>query len=523
MGRHARAARPRRRWRAGAAAVLALTALGCGAGADDTTGAGASDDQPQRTGSAESSPFTIGPPPEGYKLVMAGLGNIPPVWGDDSSGNDSPYTVLAPGGDTAGADVVLVSITGFEGYQSGLSQAGSFTTGDREEFTVDDHEALYHPGTVDDGTEYWADLVAVRGDDLAVRVTTPDATREELVDILERVEVGPDRTHAPVVADPPDGLQVVGSVDVDGIIARQDHVYANSEAVAGPASAHSAGWIAGGSEDERHLLVHTLSGRSIDLDAVPFIYRDRYRDENIDSHDRDVAGQRARAFEWTERSGDFHGRSIWAESTWGDIIVVTGYGRSPPSEDELVAFAASVQRTDDVAWEAFVTEAVGGPDLRPDEGRSELARGQAGGVEWLLQNGPPWSVRLNDPNIAPGSLRALDPCLKLSDRRRACVDIQGGGTTDDWIRSTARTEKFPAFAMVSTTGEGASLRATTAMAEATVPLVAVPGGGLWGAVIVIEGAGPATCKEGDDLLKGLMRIDLLDAQGTVIGCLGPGA
>jgi hypothetical protein len=160
---------------------------------------------------------------------------------------------------------------------------------------------------------------------------------------------------------------------------------------------------------------------------VPFVYRGRYRDENIDSHEQDVTGQRARAFEWTERRGDFSGRSIWVESAWGDIIVVTSFGRSRLSEEELVAFAASVQHTEDAVWEAFVTEAAGGPGLHPDEGRTELARGQAGDLEWLLQNGPP-----------------------------------------------------------------------------------------------IEGAGPAICREGDDLQTGLMRIELMDAAGHVTGCLGPG-
>ncbi|MGI8938936.1 MAG: hypothetical protein ACR2JF_12150 [Iamia sp.] len=63
----------RRRQRRSVAAVLAATLLlaDCGSGPETTDAAPGGD----RAGpSAESSPFTVGPAPEGYRLVTAGRG-----------------------------------------------------------------------------------------------------------------------------------------------------------------------------------------------------------------------------------------------------------------------------------------------------------------------------------------------------------------------------------------------------------------------------------------------------------------
>ena len=492
--------------------VLAFALVGCGPGTDTPT-AGSTDG----TGSRESSPFTAGPPPAGYEPVVAGTGTQGGEWGEDSTGTDEPYTVLA-----RGSDVVIVSITGFEGYQGGIDQASKpYGAEDVESFAIDGKDARFVPAST-----HWADLVAVRGDDLAVRVTAPDATRDELVEILERVEVGPDRTSAPSVPDPPDGLETVGSVDVDGLVAAGAFVDPRSSSIPGPASAHGVGWLAPGTTIEgQQVAVLTIPEGSVDLAAVPHVHR-RFASRTVTSHDREVAGRPAAVVEWTDGDEGYGGRSVWVESAWGDVVVVTATGTPPAGEEELVTLAASVQPTDETGWEAFVVEATGGPGLHADEGRTELARGQAGDLEWLLQNGLSPSVSIDDPNLpATDDPRGVDPCLKLSNRRRVCAS-NGGGTTDDWIRSAGASDGFPAFVVVSTTREGAALRVTTDAAEATVPLVAVPGGGLWGAAAVIDGAGMSICQGPPGMTVpesvAAMRIDLLDAQGAVIGCLGQG-
>ena len=48
--------------------------------------------------SSTSSPFTIDPPPPDYTPIAAGVGNVVQRWGDDSTGTDEPFTMLAPTG-----------------------------------------------------------------------------------------------------------------------------------------------------------------------------------------------------------------------------------------------------------------------------------------------------------------------------------------------------------------------------------------------------------------------------------------
>ena len=51
--------------------------------------------------SARSSPFRVRRKPQGYRLFGAGKGIQKQEWGEDSSGTDEPFTVLAPAGETA--------------------------------------------------------------------------------------------------------------------------------------------------------------------------------------------------------------------------------------------------------------------------------------------------------------------------------------------------------------------------------------------------------------------------------------
>lgn len=66
--------------------------------------------------SGRSHPFAVGLVPRGFRPVSAGSGNKRQAWGDDSFGTDEPFTVLRGDGDS----VMVVSTTGFEGYQGNL-------------------------------------------------------------------------------------------------------------------------------------------------------------------------------------------------------------------------------------------------------------------------------------------------------------------------------------------------------------------------------------------------------------------
>lgn len=457
--------------------------------------------------------------PDRYRPVAAGIGTQTPLWGQDSGGTDEPYTVLSPDGTITNPDVVVVSLTGFEGYQGQLSQASAGPReGELEELTVDGEEALYRPAGTDDRGDHWADLVAVRGDDLAVRVTSPNATSEELLDILARTEVPADHTTPPTVPEPPNGLEAIGSVDAGAVVALFPNVTPNTDQVPGTAVAHSMGWVDDRPDDTK-LAVMTLPAASVDLAVLPLSERQPYRDLHWDA--RDIDGQPGLTLEEVrDTNGTFVRRAVWVESAWGDVVVVSAMGATPPSLDELAAVASSVQPTDDATWDDLVIEATGGPGLHADEGRAELARGTVGDLEWLLQDAPIEDTSY-EPGVPPDDSRVADPCLKLSDRTRACATA---GTSAGLEFVLYTTGEGLSFAVVSTTLEAAAVRAITTNAEATAPLVPLPDGRSWAAVVFIDAPAEGLCGRPPTTEEPLptMHIDALDAEGQVIGCLGFG-
>ncbi len=67
--------------------------------------------------------------PDGFHLVVAGKGTQYQNWGSDSLGTHEPFTVLSPDGKATGPEVVVVSATGFAGYEGELAQASAgYTT-----------------------------------------------------------------------------------------------------------------------------------------------------------------------------------------------------------------------------------------------------------------------------------------------------------------------------------------------------------------------------------------------------------
>lgn len=485
----------------------------------------ASDSATPVTGSTTSSPFSVGEVPAGYELVTAGMGTRVGEWGDDSTGTAEPYTVLSPDGRADVPDVVLVSITGFEGYQGGLAQASvGYLSPAREELTIDGAEAVYSPATDDARGVRWADLVVVRGDDLAVRVSSPSASKAELTSIAARVVVPDDHTQAPTVPDPPRGLQVVGSVDVDGVLAADAYVAPHTDQIPGPRSAHAAGWVRAGSDAEDQVSVLTLPGEALDLGAVgvstthPVWLEASFRA-------REVAGRRAVVSERNRL--DLPGerrRSVFVDAGWGDVVVVSATGETVPTEEELVALAASVRPTDAASWERFLVEAADGPGLHADADRHELARGRIGALGWLLQDGPPGGGIVSSSSTDPHSLRGVDPCLKLSDHRRTCAGAGVAGTEDDWYAfavGEAPASRGLSFVVVSTTVGVATVRVTTSTSSGSAALMPVPAGGLWGAAVFVDDPGGPVCGSATPAPH-QMRIELLDARGGPIGCLTSG-
>jgi hypothetical protein len=545
--------------------TCALSLACSGDGDDTTTGGGDADDEVR---SAEASPFAVGTVPAGFALETAGRGTGTQQWGEDSTGTDEPFTVLAPPGVDAGGDgVVIVSVTGYAGYQGGLSQAaGGYGSGDAEAFEVGGEPAIYTPAGADGfgADSGWADLVVSRGDDLAVRVTSAHADRDELVDIAERVEPADDHARAPSVSDPPDGLEVLGSVDAGVGISLSAYVWPDSDSVPGLGDAYGAGWLSGpaaappdagagpsvtvvgpapptveagpggvpappaGSEqgtaplpEPTSLTLVAYPGEAADLGALPALTHLGHGGRIVTP--LTVGGLPGVLVESGGPGGDFGSpsasRTVLTYAPWGDLLMAGGSGvpEGVPTADQLAEMLASVSQATPDAWEAFETEAAGGPGLHPDGGAIELERGTVDGadgeVEWLLQ----------------ARSGALDACLKLSTRERACAI--GGSSSDGTSLGTGggipdRDGGVPEFVLTTIDAPGARLRVTTPEGTAEGTLHPIPDSDLWGGVVFAEGLGTvapicAGIPEPPDEMTAV-TIEVLDEAGAVVGCIDIG-
>jgi hypothetical protein len=545
-------------------AVLCALAVGCGgsdgngAGEAETDGLGTSDG----SGSAEASPFLVEAVPPGFALETAGQGTGTQEWGSDSVGTDQPLTVLAP--PVAGADsdeAVVVQVTGYEGYQGGLSQAsGGYGSEEADEFEVDGRPAIYSPAGAEGFGEpaEWADLVVVRGDDLAVHISAADADRDTLVDIAQRVEPDDDHARAPHVPDPPDGLEVVGSVDAGVIVSLSAYVTADSDSVPGLESAYGAGWLSGpaGPPPETEagppmtevgpgptvvdagpggaaaeaapaafptpLTLVAYPGHAADLDALGALVHVDHREPTVTP--LTVGGRPGVVVETSspgeEHSPPFASRTVLTHAPWGDLLMA-GSGGLPdavPSAEQLAEMLASARQASAEEWEAFAVEAAGGPGLHPDDGAVEIDRGTVtgtdGDVEWLLQ-------------ARPG---ALDACLKLSTRERACgIGMSSGDGTSLGTggRRPDEDSGVPGFVFAALDTAGVRLRVTTPEATGEGTLHAIPESALHGGVVFVEGLGDFpgfTCPGEPELPEHMtpVTLEVLDAAGTVVGCVDLG-
>lgn len=484
-----------------------------------STGAGAAMAASARAAKS-STPFRVAAIPAGFELVAAGTGTQGQEWGVDESGTDEPFTVLSPDADPKSDRRVVVSVTGFRGYQGGLGQASQGYFDNSEQFRLRGDRAIYAPGGERFGRTYWADLVVAVEPDLAIRVTSPNATRDELAAIAARVRPA-GRTKAPRVANPPNGLEVVGSVDADVVVARYPAISDQDAVIPGLETAHSIGWTGPGN---RRLTVMTVPGKRSTLDAVhslPAIPAGRiYTTRNVEVGDR--PGVLLEPI--PPQAPGYERRTLITQPKFGGLVIVSASGETAPSAEELATIAESVSPVSEEEWADFVAASARSV-LTPDPGAVELARGTAGNVEWLFQARPRRDVSPAGLTIDgdPDAIVA-DPCLKLSNRRRLCPGsgLSGGS---DFILDTgsARPEDtygVPEFVVVSTSTEGAALRIETRVETATGPLYPLPNG-LWAGIVFVADPGIAGCAAiNRDLPSSVMRVEVLDTRGEVVRCLG---
>jgi hypothetical protein len=180
-------------------------------------------------------------------------------------------------------------------------------------------------------------------------------------------------------------------------------------------------------------------------------------------------------------------------------MVVAG-GDDVPSADVLTQLANSVRGSTDAEWRRFIAEATASTALDPDPGAIELERGRIGDVEWLLQAAPLRDLRSDRPvnveyfGAAPDDF-VPDPCLKLSNRHRACVDGSGGTATEFRITMHAcfRADDFPSFTIV---GAATAETARQMLADSNAPDAQVhelDGRYRWVGIAFFEGLGPPDC------------------------------
>lgn len=445
-----------RRWVLAIGVAVAAAACGSAASGEAVS--------PPPRGEA-SSPFRVQDVPDGYRLAALGRGIYQPDWGSDDAGTTEPFTVLAPEGEEPTEDnVVVVSVTGYEGNQGGFDQAAIYyacTGGGRRDEEVDGRRALFTPAADCENRWPWSELLVDRGHDLAVRVRVIGWSRDELVE-LERGVVPADRHERAPAVTPPAGWRVLGSVDADLVIALRAAVIPTErqpvpDEAPGPTSAHVLGWLQG----DRRLSVLTLPGGEVDgLPGVVLASGSRF-------------GVEARSANEVVLLDPVGARVLIREAPWGDLLVVGSHAQPEPLA-VLRAVADSAEPIDAAAWDAFLVHATGGAGLAADPGFVEVARGRQGEHDWLLQ--------------ANGS--GLDNCVKLSNQRRVCAD-DGQMGSDGWFMQEAQAEPGKSgFLLLTVDGQDREVVVTSGKEVVRVPLAPIPGQGKRAAVVFLEETGP---------------------------------
>lgn len=509
------------------ARAMVVTLIGLAACSGGGTGPAADEGTPP-SGSGErssaSSPFTFDEAlvPDGFTAVAAGRGEHRPDWSEDCCGSDEPYVVLSPDGTPDHPDVVVVSITGYQGYQGGLDQASVGYGLDSEEVEVAGEEARYSPPGAEHDPDAWADLVVAQGDrDLAIRVTSPDATLEELAALVPLVEVPDDVTQPPAVTAPP-GLELVGSVAADAVVAAFPYVDQQADAGPGPTTAHGVGWRQGVSDHGTQVVLMSLPGGSADLAAlvVGFRWQQRRYAAPREVVAR-VVGHHALLERLESEAAGPVRRSVWLPTDDGHLVVAASSGSDAATEEDLLALARSVEPTDTTTWDDFVLEVRGGPGFGADPGRTELMRGPVGdGREWLLQTQPPGEGDMAGSSEDPGS--PVDPCLKISDGTRSCSSGGSGSPGGRMVSGRGDDTGVPYTILVSSVPGAVAVRVTRDGETDRVEMVDVPGSDARAAAVIGDDLVAADCVDDlDPEPTGPRTAVVVDAAGVPVVCPPP--
>jgi len=505
--------------RLGAAILAGLTLATAAACTDDDT----DDIETTMEGwdgkrSTTSSPFTV-EAPNGYELAVAGTGTYELEWGGgDAVGNDEPLTVLAPPGKSSDSpEAVFVSTTGFENYEGGLEEASSIDQDDAETFEVDGKPAIAGQA------RGWTEVLVTRGDDLAVRVRAKGAERDDLVAIARNAKLSDSTNRAPQVTAPPDGLRVLGSIDADvaASLLTSGYVAPNRDEVPGTAAAHSVSFLA----DGEPLTVMALPGDMGDIELAGAYVRWHLQPVTLTSHE--VDGRPAVVAEYRGNNGRV-GRELETYTAWGDFVMIVS---ASLSTDQLLDIAGSLQEASDDEWSDLIDEAEGGPGLHADNNAVEVARGTEGEFEWLLQ-ALPNADEDEDEDV-------VDPCLKLATGGRVCADedlnheglddpggFYEGPSNCNPGCDIAAPDGFPRFLVVWTALPGASVELVMVGGKVEADLHEIEGTHRSAAVVFTDAeiwSGNHTCgdieADPDDSPQRLVRIDIRDDAGKVLGCI----
>lgn len=338
--------------------LIALTGCGSGTGPD----------RPDAGSPAlEGSSFTVGALPAGYTQRFEGRGRPHLRWGDDSFGTAEPFTVLAPRGANASSpEAVVVSVTGFNGYQGGLRQATGCSSNLRcEDLTVAGRRAIFSPRQRGKNVDLlWSDIVAVVGPDEAVRVRSRTATKSELLEILRTVRPSPDHSLAPDVPNPPMGLHVIGSVQA-GAAASLDPVNDAFEDLRAPATGASASpgnptvarivWNGPAYPNYSALAITTTRPEFVSLAAAPAVIARHPRLASpIDGGANGPApttqrltidGRPGFFVDIPDSEDSLSSATILATTTrWGDVVLLVASGRSIHSHGALIEMVTSIRK-----------------------------------------------------------------------------------------------------------------------------------------------------------------------------------
>ena len=407
-----------------AAAVLGLFGAACSRSSDRPV---AVEDQP-RTTPAPSSPISA-EVPDDWELVTAGVGTSQQPWGKGTIERPvEPYTVVRQ---SDGDAIVRVGAVGYGGSDEGLASISlALPAGVPDELEVDDRRALLTPPDEiwqDDRAdlpEGLVDLVVDVDGSSAVRALSTSATESELIEVASLARLDEDHRVAPYFEELPAGFEVVGSVDATGVQALQATLSPGTDLVPGDDLTHTLGWTVGPADAlspaSPVVAVSAVPAGSISREAIDLAMPIWTSEGSVDL--TEVDGRPAAEIS--------EGISRWliAETAWGDQLVVSNHSArttdAPPPTFELLArIAASVRQARPESWEALAQEAAGGPGLSANVGRTEIARGEANGLEWLLQTGDGVDAYL-------GSF-TIDSCLKLNNDGTACVTSAEGTSDDD--------------------------------------------------------------------------------------------